>query len=203
MMNRYPDSIYDRRFQILNFFNEKMKIYKEKTFKLLTLWGPFLLGFIVSNKEKDIGFKNLFEHTQDKIKDIVGNDYLEFEKLLLPKNTTLQEERLMLELLGIHKSFGHPRIDIDIPETLRLPLLKKEYPNQSLHKSLDLWHDVEFCKIFDYDCSADTSELLQDSSLAPPFSVWFSGYDPCAFLNGYKKKKPRFGIEKKELQQER
>ena len=114
MMNCYPDSLYDRGSKILNFFNGKRKIYKEKTFKLLSLWEPFLLGFIVSNKETDIGFQYLFKHTRDKIKELVGNDYEEFEKLLLPKNTTLQEERLMLELLGINKSFGHHCIDATV-----------------------------------------------------------------------------------------
>ena len=56
---------------------------------------------------------------------------------------------------------------------------------------------MEFCKIFDYDYSADTSKLLKDSSLAPPFSEWFSRYDPCAFSNRYDKRKPRFKDGKK------
>ena len=44
----------------------------------------------------------------------MGDEYNEFERVLLPKNTTLQEERLMLELLGINKLFGHPCIDATI-----------------------------------------------------------------------------------------
>ena len=240
MMNRYPDSIYERGTKILNCFNTKRVKYNEKTFKLLALWESFVIGCIVSKTEKDIGFAGLFNHTKEKITEIVGREYEEFAAVLLPKNTSLQEERLMLELLGINKSFGHPCLDAKtsfatlkenstkesilnmdtirnahgifvrnfayeykkqkkrwplmrhIPEPLRLPILKNEYPNSTLCKSLDLWHEIEFSKIFDYDFSPDTSEILKDSSLASPFSEWFSNYDPCAFSNIYGKKKPKF-----------
>ena len=79
-----------------------------------------------------------------------------------------------------------------IPGPLRLAILKNEYPNSTLYTSLDLWHEVEFSNIFDYDFSPDISELLKDSSLASPFSEWLSNYDPCAFSNLYGKKKPKF-----------
>ena len=194
----------------------------------------------MSNTEKDIGFSDLFYHTKQQIKEIVGDEYDEFANIILPKNTTLQDERLMLELLGINKSFNHPCLDAKtsfatlkenstkntilnmdvirnahsifgrdfayeykrqkkrwplmryIPDPLRLPILKNEYPSSVLYKSLDLWHEVEFSKIFDNDFSPDRSELLKDSSLASPCSEWYSNYDPCAFSNLYGKKKPKF-----------
>ena len=207
---------------------------------MLSLWESFVIGHIVANKEKDIGFTDLFNHTKEKIQEIVKDEYHEFASLLLPRNTSIEEERMMLELLGINKSFGHPCINAKtyfatlkenstkdsilnmdiirnahgifvrnfayeykkqkkrwllmtyIPEPLRLSILKNEYPSSTLYKSLDLWHEVEFSKIFDYDFSPDTSELLKDSSLASPFSEWFSNYDPCSFFNLYGKRKLKF-----------
>ena len=93
MMNRYSKSIYDRGTKIIDFSNSKRLIYRKKTFKLLALWKSFVIGFVVSNKEKDIGFSDLFNYTKEQIKEIVGEEYEEFAKILLPKNTTLQEKR--------------------------------------------------------------------------------------------------------------
>lgn len=65
------------------------------------------------------------------------------------------------------------------------------YPEKQYESNYELWAKVEFEKMFDYDYSVDTTELLKDSSSAQLYSQWFYYYDNCAFKKLYNKPKPR------------
>lgn len=58
---------------------------------------------------------------------------------------------------------------------------------------LSSWLGIRLEKNFDYDYSLDVTELLKDSSLAPPRKLWFTAYDPCAFKILHNQDKPKTG----------
>lgn len=47
------------------------------------------------------------------------------------------------------------------------------------------FNKVKFKKIFDFDCSPDTFQLIKDSALAPDFEYWRYQYDTYAYLYHY------------------
>lgn len=53
------------------------------------------------------------------------------------------------------------------------------------------WDTINFDKIFEYDYTIDTAELLKDSALAPEYKNWGAGYDKCAFNYLYNKPNPK------------
>lgn len=63
------------------------------------------------------------------------------------------------------------------------------YPSH-LEKSYSIWARVKFNKVFSYDYSPDTTELIKDSSAAEEFPHWAADYDNCAFQHLYGKRKP-------------
>ena len=78
-----------------------------------------------------------------------------------------------------------------MPELLKRNFINNERVNKSLRKNLTLWSEIKFSKLFDYDYSPDTSELIKDSAAALPMSHWFIPYDHCAFKHLHGKPKPR------------
>ncbi|QIJ70030.1 RNA-dependent RNA polymerase [Gudgenby Calliphora mononega-like virus] len=84
---------------------------------------------------------------------------------------------------------------IKVPEEFKPFYKKGEYPTK-YEKDYTLWGEIQFDKVFDYDLSPDTSELIKDSSAATEFQHWFADYDSCAFRHLYNKSKPRISGER-------
>lgn len=55
---------------------------------------------------------------------------------------------------------------------------------------LSYWGSIIFEKNFDYDYSPNTAELIKDSAISLPRSLWSQNYDSCAFNRLYGKRKP-------------
>ncbi|QPL15379.1 RNA-dependent RNA polymerase [Hymenopteran anphe-related virus OKIAV71] len=81
---------------------------------------------------------------------------------------------------------------VQVPGNLAKYFKYNEYPPSGLWKDYNSWNLVKLGKVFDYDYSTDTSELLKDSAIAPKFEHWSSQYDNCAFIHLHGKRKPRF-----------
>lgn len=65
------------------------------------------------------------------------------------------------------------------------------YPGKKLECSYLIWDKLQFSKIFDYNYSPDTTELLKDSAAAADLDQWFIQYDHCALKLLYEKPKPK------------
>lgn len=84
------------------------------------------------------------------------------------------------------------RFGTDSPICLVKSIDSNRWPSKIELSSLSYkdWNTIIFMETFNFDYSPDTSELLKDTSLAPPQSEWFHSYDHCAFKILYNQNKP-------------
>ncbi|KMQ92517.1 RNA-dependent RNA polymerase [Lasius niger] len=88
-----------------------------------------------------------------------------------------------------HKKRKWPAL-LKYSKELELYYTKNLYPPKKHEKDYSIWSNIHLSKIFDFDYSPDTTELIKDTASAPEFDQWFLPYDNCAFKHLYNKPKP-------------
>jgi hypothetical protein len=113
-----------RKYPTIHLFNAGDELYKkllnasfimgDDFYKVMKLWEPVATGYIIT-KPDDLGFKDLFDSTSREINQILKDheDPFTLDDLLLLKYKDRPDHaKLLLELTGMCKCFGHPKLSI-------------------------------------------------------------------------------------------
>nr|DBA44338.1 TPA_asm: RdRp [Diachasmavirus michiganense] len=243
--NKYPTSMFDTGEKLIKSFEYLRSKLNQEFFKFISTWESLVLGHIINDAEKDLGFSSLYLTSEEEMIKILQDYGVEFDlQNLLPDRDNTDTCKMYIELLGNTKHFGHPYLEVKsgfdnvrehgtepvfvdlevvklsvaimrrdfcknyiikrkrwpncktVPKELQKAYKQGVYPAKYEH-SLDIWHLLVFDKVFEYDYSPDTTELIKDSSAAEEMPNWYAEYDNCAFMHLYGKRKPRVDYSRK------
>lgn len=112
--NKYPGfSIYERGrllFETLKSLRGKMG---QDFFSFVAGWESLLVGSIIARKD-DVGCTQLYNFQVNEMNTLLKKNNVTFDlNELLCKGTSINETTMMLELIGMSKSFGYPTLEID------------------------------------------------------------------------------------------
>ena len=113
---KYPDtiSLFSIGKKVYDGLSELHETLGEKFYKIVSKWEPLLIGWIVKDPEADLGFSRLWDTTVESLEEEFPDAdlLLKILDLLLPQNQTDDDIKVMLELTGISKCFGHPLLSV-------------------------------------------------------------------------------------------
>lgn len=113
-----PSSFETNIKKTISVIDEIQEILGIKIYKVLKTWESLVIGLIIKDERKDMGFVDLYNTAIEDITEALGSHQYLLPKIInqltlshLPKDNI--HNFMRLELTGLCKHFGHPQIRIE------------------------------------------------------------------------------------------